>query len=120
VATSRWVYNKATGEFLRGGFYEVYYDDATEGIAEFPDSNPFPDRRLQRYDAVTGLRSATPEEVAAYDEAQADAAAAREVSMNKAMVAVAFLCERHRLGRVLTPQERQAIRDELKSILRTL
>jgi hypothetical protein len=72
MAISRWVYRLVDGLYLHGGFYVAPpdYDPAVEGLDEFQDADLQPDRRLHR---GPGRRLATPVEIAAYDDAQANA-----------------------------------------------
>lgn len=73
---SRWVYRKADGVFLFGGFYDAQPPDAAYDVVSFPDADPHPDPRLQRYDPATGKRPATAAEIGAYDAERKDATAA--------------------------------------------
>lgn len=59
---ARWVYRLTDGQWLRGGpDLPEGYDPKTEGVVELDEP---PDYRLTRGD-TTGVRAATPEELAA-------------------------------------------------------
>lgn len=73
MAESRWVYELASGRFLRGGFYLPGYDPATEGVAVFPDADPHPDPTRERYDAAAPNKR----RAATQTELDADATVAR-------------------------------------------
>jgi hypothetical protein len=66
---TRWVYRLSDGLFLYGGHYEPQYDPATQGVASLADH---PNARTQRWDG-SAIRAATAPEIAAYDDAAADA-----------------------------------------------
>lgn len=95
MAVSRWVYRKADGVFLFGGFYDAQPLDASAGVVEFSDADPHPDPRLQRFDAALGKRPATPQEIADYDAARKDAAAVDDVDDNKALSALARVTHKY-------------------------
>ncbi len=73
MATHRHIYDKATGRFIQGGYFDPSCDAATQGIIDLPDGTPFPDYRAQRVDVATGaIRLATADEIAAVDDAARD------------------------------------------------
>lgn len=113
MAGSAWVYNKATGIFLRGGFSVPFFDAETEGVWEFPDDDPHPDLRLTRFDPELGKRPATPEEIEAYDAAKFNADVAAAVGQNPLVAAVGLTLETRRIGREMTPEEQQALLGEV-------
>ena len=58
----RWVINKQTGTFLRGGMVDVSVTDpATEELVTIPDHLTV-DVSSHRYDAAAGVRARSPEE----------------------------------------------------------
>ena len=86
AAESRWVYRLSNGQFLRGGFYAVTHDPATEGVVSLGERHPDP--RTERFDPVTKTRPATAPEIAAYDAEQLDAQAVASVDTEKALKAI--------------------------------
>jgi len=86
ASDSRWVYRLNDGTFIRGGYYDVTYDPATEGLVSLGERHPDP--RLERFDVTTKTRLATTEEVSAYDATQLDTQAQATVDTNKALLAV--------------------------------
>ena len=120
MAGSTWVYNKATGVFLRGGFSVPFFDAETEGVWEFPDDDPHPDLRLTRFDPELGKRPATPEEIEAYDTAKFTADVAAAVGQNPLIAAVGLTLETRRVGRELTPEEQQGLLAEVSIRYRAL
>ncbi len=73
MATHKHVYDKATGRFIQGGYFDPPCDQETQGVVEFEDSDPFPDYRVQRVDVATRMiRAATADELAASDAAAKD------------------------------------------------
>jgi hypothetical protein len=120
MAISKWVYTLATGQFTRGGFYDPPFDSATEGVVGFPDADPMPDVRLQRFDAERGKRPATADEIAAFDQSRLDAQATGEIQSNPQLVAVSLALHALLLGRAPTDAEQLAIFRNVKVYARAL
>lgn len=83
MATSKWVYRKSDGQYLRGGFYEPEFDPATEGVDEFPDHDPHPDLRLEK---GPGRIKRSPSEIAIYDAQRSDSEASATINTNKTLL----------------------------------
>lgn len=115
MATSRWVYNRATGVFSRGGFYDPTYDPETEGIAEFPDADPAPDVRRDRYDSEHGKRPATDEELTTYDVADYEEASLQAVTSNPLLTTAVLELMKLILGHEPTQEEQQAMFNGMKA-----
>jgi hypothetical protein len=118
--TSTWVYTLATGIFTRGGFYDPTYDAATEGVVMFPDADPHPDVRLDRFDTETGKRPATDEEIAAYDAAAFDAAALTAATSDPTRTALGLALYAAILQRSPTEAEQLALLDLAKTFYKGL
>ncbi len=74
MAMHKHVYEKATGRFIQGGYFDPPCDPETQGVIELPDAAPFPDYARQRWDEAAGaLRDATPVERDAAATAEQDA-----------------------------------------------
>lgn len=62
----RCIFDKSTGLVVSGFRHATPdYDSQTQALVELPD---FPDRRLDRWDGSTGIRSATAQEISDYDD----------------------------------------------------
>jgi hypothetical protein len=116
MATSKWVYDRVTQQFLYGGFYEPTCDPLTQGIAVCGETHPDP--RLERYDAVVMRRPATTAEIAAFDATRADVQA--DVEVTKALKAIGFVLLQRILGHVPTALERQQLMAEVKAAYKAL
>lgn len=117
---TRWVYRKADSVFLRGGFYDPVFDAVLEGVVEFPETDPHPDPRLNRFDAVLGKRLATAPEIAAYDAAQLDDAARAQIDDLKGIKAAVICSLWGRLARQPTSAEIAAERTRFLNIYKAL
>jgi hypothetical protein len=108
---SKWIYLKADGRFLRGGYFEPDFDATTEGLVEFDEGNPDPIR--ERFDATspTNRRPATAAEIAAVAAADADAALNVEASRLDIKTTVVWTLKRI-LGRNPTLAEINAAKTE--------
>ena len=73
----KWVIRTATGEFCYGGPYEPTLPTVNTAAFQLValSRDRAPDRRGERYDAVSGVRVATADEIAAYDEQEVTAQA---------------------------------------------
>ena len=78
-------FRKADGCFIEGSRWDVPpHDDATEVVIDLPD---YPDARTERWDGATGVRAATTQEMADYDDAKndVDAQSNLDKAINKAL-----------------------------------
>lgn len=85
------VYRLSDGLFLRGmASQRPEYDPATEACEEY---RAWPDRRTQRHDATARehIRLATAQELAAYDDARAEAEATTRVADRQLVVLAEYL-----------------------------
>lgn len=91
MAIAQFLYRKADNVFLWGGFYDVQNPDpALYGIVEFGDAD-MPDRMRHRFDAITGKRLATAEELAVAADADLDTLAQRTSRQKDILAMVAFI-----------------------------
>ena len=97
AAEARYVYRQSDGMFLRGGYYDVEPDPATEGVVSLGERHPDP--RLERADPAspTKTRPATAPEIAAYDAERTDTEAQATADRNKALKAT-LVCLRAQLN----------------------
>lgn len=120
MATSKWVYENATGRFLYGGFYEPTWDPMVETMVEFADAD-VPNIERERYDPTspTKRRQATTQERAdvVATDLNDDARAAMDLQSIKAAVISALW---GRLGRQPTPAEIAAERTRYIDIYKAL
>ncbi len=65
MSANQWVYEKATGKWMLAFRTPAVFltDPVNYGIVDLGDAAPHPDPILERFDAVTGRRAATPAEV---------------------------------------------------------
>lgn len=120
MANSKWIYRKVDSVFLRGGFYDPPFDALVEGLVEFPDADPHPDPRLNRFDPVVGKRLATADELLAYDAAIVAASATRDIDEQKAIKAAVICSLWGRLARQPTTAEISAERTRFINIYKAL
>ena len=67
------IFDQANGQYVGGSRHDIpEYDSGTQVLVELPD---FPDRRTERWDGASGVRAATAQEMADYDDNEADAKA---------------------------------------------
>jgi hypothetical protein len=85
--TKQCAFDTATGLFVAGVSQGDPRDDpANQALIELPD---YPDRRTERWDGADGIRPATAQEIADYDEAEAQSAAVADIDGLKALKALA-------------------------------
>ena len=118
MATSAWVYEKATGRFLYGGFYAPTFDSATQALALFADRHPDPSR--EKWDAANSVVvPVTPAEMTA-DAAAAVARQADDEATHRGFATCVYYTLRVSLGRNPTPAEFTAGLVVWKTIYRAL
>lgn len=110
---NRWVYRLSDTLFLRGGFSDPVFDQATEGVVVLPDER-FPDPVRERCDpaAPSRRRPATAQEIAAIEDARKDA----DIDQQKALRALAQATFELKT----TDWTAQQFRDRIKAIYRSL
>src|SRR5437899_10108728 len=116
-------FRKSDGVFLGGTRYDPLPFDATAEVQiVVPD---FPDPRLQRWDGAQGVRTATAQELAAFDAAKVDSEAQGQVDEKLLRAVLGYLVQRLNELRTqpttafpaLTPQ---SVRDGIVTIHKTL
>ena len=110
-------YRLSDGRFLCGWPNRPDYDPATEAVQTYPE-HLRPNMRLHRFDASAPdkKRLATAQELTAYDDERADAAAVAELDgPDRKMVKAAVIWVAQRLG-VPLPTARQEILAIRKSL----
>jgi hypothetical protein len=119
MAVSQWVYDKATGRFLYGGYYDPAFDPSVQGLAAFVDRHPDP--TSERFDAasLTLRRPATVAELAADAAATLAGQADADVSVKRVVTTIAWLLKRT-LGRNPTGAEVQTAVAEWKHVYQAL
>lgn len=106
AAMSHWVANRVDGFFVYGGFYDPQFDPATQVLVDFPDTDPHPNPRTERWDGALGKRAATAVEIASFDAAQLTIRIDSEVT--KAITAMGAALLKRILG---TNPSAQQVRD---------
>lgn len=82
----RCLFERATGLFAGGTMHDdMAHDTATHVQLTLAS---YPDRRVHRWDGAAGVRAATSQELADYDAAEADEAAAAGIDGMKALKAL--------------------------------
>lgn len=110
MAEHRWIYRLADGVFLRGGFCDLSFDPAIEGVVRFDDADPAPHVRTERADGAGGTRPATGPEIAAFDAAQADTQVTARIDQDRILKAlVIWLAQRFGIPPAQARQELLAI-----------
>lgn len=121
MSESRWVYEIASGRFLRGGFYLPDFDALTEGVVAFEDADPHPDPAKERFDTAspTKRRLATQAELDADTVTVKATAAQREAAADIVRATVAWTLFRI-LGRQPTGTEITTAMDQWRTAYRAL
>ncbi len=84
----RCVFERQTGVCVSSGRQaELTYNPVTEVLIELPND---PDRRTERWDGADGVRAATAQELADYDDAEDDRAGRADIDENRAFKALAW------------------------------
>jgi|SRR6185295_3365346 len=118
MAISTWVYDKATGRFLYGGYYAPTFDAGTQALALFADHHPDPAR--DKWDAVNSVVvPVTPAEASA-DAAAIISSQADRDGGQRAIAANVYYALRLNLGRNPTAPEFAAGLAVWKTIYRAL
>jgi len=118
-----YIYDRVTGAFLHGGHGQPIYDPETQGAVSLPEH---PNRRTDRYDAITRtIRPATEQEVAAWDAARQDAQVGAALADKKLIAMAEYYRQQLNLVRAALPVPlgnitAAAALDAIKTIYRAL